>query len=134
MSFSSWEKRIEIEKYALNNTYASGIVQTPFTKFLEGTYFVSFSPMVVGSDDILTVACKIGSRLDTADENLVSFFRTEPTAYKNLKYEQLCMSGIFISDGYDLEIKILVDVDNLTDWYLENSNPASFNLSIIKLA
>jgi len=134
MLFSSWEKRIEIEKYALNNTYASGIVQTPFTKFLEGTYFVSFSPMVVGADDILTVACKIGSRLDTGDENLVCFFRTDPTGYKNLKYEQLCMSGIFISDGFDLGINIQVDVDNNDAWYLENLNPASFNLSIIKLA
>ena len=134
MSFSSWEKRIEIDKYALADNYASGIVETPFTKFLEGTYFVSFSPMVVGADDILSVACKIGSRLDTGDENLVCFFKTSPTAYKNLKYEQLCMSGIFISDGFDLEINIQVDVDNLGDWYLENPNPASFNLNIIKLA
>ena len=134
MSFSTWEKRIEIEKYALNDTYDSTTVQTPFSKLLEGTYFVSCSPMLVGADEILDVGCKIGSRLDTADENLVALFKTSPTDYKNMEYEQLCMSGVYISDGYELDIKIALIIKDDDDWYIENRNPQSFNLSLIKLA
>jgi hypothetical protein len=134
MSFSTWEKRIEIEKYAFNKTYDSTTVYTPFSKFLEGTYFVSFSPMLRGVDKILSVACKIGSNLDTDLENLVAYYKTSPTDYKNMIYEQLCMSGVYISDGYDLKIKIALIIDNDDQWYLENLNPQSFSLSLIKLA
>ena len=63
MSFSVWEKRIEIEKYALNDVYESTFVQNVYSKTLEGTYFVSFSPMLVGENEILSVECKIGTRL-----------------------------------------------------------------------
>jgi len=135
MAFSSWEKGIKIERYAINDTYASGSLETPFSKYLvAGTYFISFSPMLTGEDVILRVSCKIGSKLDTADEKLVAFLKSEPTDYANMEYEQFCMSGIYISEGDDLEIKVEASIDNSDDWNLETMNATSSNISIIKLS
>ena len=134
MSFSTWEQRIEIEKYALNDVYESTFVHNVFSKSLEGTYFVSFSPMLVGEDEILSVECKIGTRLNTDLENVVAYFATMPTAYKNMTYEQLCMSGVYISDDFPLDFFVTLLIKDDREWYVENRNATSFNVSLIKLA
>ena len=84
------------------------------------------------NDPILRVECKIGSRLNGLGENLAVSFYSEPYNYKNLEYEQLCMNGIFVSDGYDLQI--ILNVETTTGTYsCVAPNATSFNLSIIKL-
>ena len=60
------------------------------------------------NDPILSVECKIGSRLNGVGENLAVSFYSEPYDYKNPEYEQLFMNGFFVSDGYDLQIILKV--------------------------
>ncbi len=136
MSFASWKQGITIEKHAIYaNGFVSGTNYLLFQKALKGTYFINFCPMITdaANDPIVSVECKIGSRLGGLGENLAVSFYTEPYNYKNLEYEQLCMNGIYVSDGYDLQI--ILNVDTTTGTYscvIPNAN--SFNLSIMKLS
>ena len=135
MSFATWEKQIEVIKEKIPDaTYNSGTTYTVYSETFEGHYYVNFCPRIVGADELTSVACKVGSRLDTDLENLVAFFKTSPTAYNNPIYEQICLSGVYISDGAPLEMKIEVAVANNDDWYLEHLNTASYNVSLLKLA
>ena len=85
------------------------------------------------NDPIVSVECKIGSRLGGPGENLAVSFYTEPYDYKNPEYEQLCMNGVYVSDGYDLHIILKVETTAGTySCVIPNAN--SFNLSIMKLS
>ena len=135
MSFASWKQGITIEKHVISK---GGLVSDTdnilFQKTLKGTYFINFCPMITdpANDPILSVECKIGSRLNGVGENLAVSFYSEPYNYKNLEYEQLCMNGVFVSDGYDLQI--ILNVETTTGTYsCVAPNATSFNLSIIKL-
>ena len=134
MSFATWEKQINVEKKNIPNAeYNSGTTYTIYSETLDGCYFVNFCPRVIGVDALTSVACKVGSRLDTADENLVAFYKTSPTAYDNPLYEQ-CLSGVYVSDGVvPLEMKIQVDVANGDVWNLIRINTASYNVSLLRL-
>ncbi len=90
-------KQIEFIKEKIpDGTFYSGITYpyVVFSQTLEGHSFVKFCPLIVGAD-ALTVACKLGSRLDTDLENLVAFFETSPTVYDNPLCEQICLSGVY---------------------------------------
>ena len=135
MSFASWKQGITIEKHVINvGGLVSGTNYMFFDKALKGTYFINFCPMIAdaANDPILSVECKIGSRLNGVGENLAVSFYSEPYNYKNLEYEQLCMNGVFVSVGYDLQIILKVET-TIGTYSCVAPNATSFNLSIIKL-
>ena len=136
MSFASWKQGITIEKHVINAVgLVSGTNYILFDKALKGTYFINFCPMIAdaANDPIQNVECKIGSRLGGIGENLAVSFYTEPYNYKNPEYEQLCMNGVYVSDGYDLQIILKVETTTGTYNCVE-PNANSFNLSIMKLS
>ena len=136
MSFASWKQGITIEKHVINvGGLVSGTNYLLFEKALKGTYFINFCPMITdaNNDPIQTVECKIGSRLGGLGENLAVSFYTEPYNYKNLEYEQLCMNGVYVSDGYDLHIILKVET-TAGNYSCVIPNANSFNLSIMKLS
>jgi hypothetical protein len=136
MSFASWKQGITIEKHVISaGGFVSGTNYLLFQKAPKGTYFINFCPMITdaANDPIVSVECKIGSRLNGLGENLAVSFYTEPYNYKNLEYEQLCMNGVYVSEGYDLQIILKVDATTgIYSCVAPNAN--SFNLSIMKLS
>ena len=136
MSFASWKQGITIEKHVISaGGFVSGTNYLLFQKAPKGTYFINFCPMITdaANDPIVSVECKIGSRLNGIGENLAVSFYTEPYNYKNPEYEQLCMNGVYVSDGYDLQIILKVETTAGTySCVIPNAN--SFNLSIMKLS
>jgi hypothetical protein len=134
MSFASWKNKITIEKHAISKmNVASGATSRAFVADLDGTFFVSFCPMIRASDPIISVTCKMGSQLGLLGENLVAEFFTEPSDYRNMDYEQINLSGVYVSDGYPFQItlNVVTDTGSVYSYVAQNAN--STNLSIMKL-
>ncbi len=64
MSIASWKNKIIIEKHAISKmNVASGATSRAFVADLDGTFFVSFCPMIRASEPIKFVTYKMGSQL-----------------------------------------------------------------------
>ena len=134
MSFASYKPLVSVDKFGLNGVdLTSGSEQTVYQNVLpKGTYFVSFCPMITGSGDLSLVTAEIGSDLGGVNEQMVCQWYGTPYNYYNMRYEQICMAGTYISDGI-LPLTVLVSCTASTNWNYINYDQSAYNLLIMRL-